>query len=525
MRRVAAKEYFNLMGGRDDKSDAIEMPPTKFQEIINMFVERDSLIKRGGYSKRNAAALAGGNAFQAIHEFEDNTQSSALIYAVNGNLFRDDLDGSAPTDITGGLSLAGGQDAQYQFITYDGEVIGTDQTNPLFFIESLTSNAASIPVGGEAMPTKCGALGLYYQYILAGDVTEAEDGVRYPYRVRWHNPPFITDWPHDRFVDLNRNQKIVGFRMHGEYMIIFQERMMWSVQLSSQATSTVLQTEFDFKPLHPQIGALSDKAIVSTEKGLFWLDRKGVYYLPAGRLQDPIYVGKPNETFWSQLNASRLGYVCGAELKEQNGVVFGVPYGSAQTTNNRGIFLNYEEWSRVGRQAHPAYTIFEGTDDQIFAFNVLARAQVSGRDRLIGGGYDGFAYTLQDTTQDDGEGIQAEIRTPFYAPQGRARESVWYQLALDIDLFGSKTVTVEYTLYNDQTPRTVTTSAGNEGALLGNTFILGQSKLSRDDLGRLMLDLDGRSRYIELRFTIGADQLNFALHGILLYYKPVNFYP
>lgn len=524
MRNLATADYFNLSGGRDDKSDSIEMPPTKFAEIINAFVERDSLVKRGGYAKQFTTALNGGDAFQGIHMFENNLQQRALVYAVGGKLFRDDLDGSAPTDITGGLTLQSGADYPYQFINYDGEVVGTDKTNPLFMIESLSSNAVSVPSGSASLPLAAGALSFYYHFIIAADITERYDGRRYPYRLRWNNPPFIPDWPDDQFVDLNRNQRIVAMRQHGEYMVIFQERSMWFMSLSSASTGTIMQTEFDFKPLSSQVGAVSDKAIVETEKGLYWLDRKGVHHMPFGQLTQPIYVGKPNEDFWSGLNPERLQHAAGVDMREQNGVLFTMPFSQGQTTNNYGLFLNYEEGSNYGRYRHPAYSLFTGTDSQPFAFNCLQKVLIDGRDRTIAGGYDGFAYLLQEGVLDDEEGVNATIVSPFYAPQGRTRESVWYQLALDIDLESTKTLTLTYTLYNDPTPSTKSISTTNQTAVLGS-FVLGQSQIGRDDLGRIIADLDGRSRYLEIRIDIDASQEVFALHGILLYFKPVNLHP
>ena len=521
-RSLRVQEIYRLTAGRDDKSDAIELPPNKFQELKNVITIRDSIHKRGGYAKEYTTALNSGADTQRIHQYEDNSQNLRNIYAIGGNLFRDAMDDNQPTDITGGLTLDATRDALYQFINYDGRVIGTDNVNPIFQIPSITDDAEYIDAGGGTdIPKKAGCLALWYGFIIAADVVEF-DNVRYPYRIRWHSPPEVDIWPQDRQVDLNRNQKIVSMRVHGEYLIIFQERTMW-IAMFNPELGGLIQSEFSFKMLDPKIGAVGDQCVVQTERGLFWVDRKGIYFMAAGSLT-PEYVGKPNETMWANLNLSRLKYGCGADLREKNAVVFTLPTGSGQVQNNVAIFLNYEEWARYGITRHPAFSLWEGSTAQGFNFNSMADVIISDRDRVIAGGYDGFVYLLDEGTEDNGQGIESQIKTAYLSPHGRGREKIWYQMAFDVDMKTTKTVSITYRIFNDPVPVTKSITAGNAAAVLG-AFTLGTSRLGNDDLGRLRGDLSGRSRYIEIDMTIGTDEATFALHGILVYYKLGSAYP
>jgi hypothetical protein len=207
-------------------------------------------------------------------------------------------------------------------------------------------------------------------------------------------------------------------------------------------------------------------------------------------------------------------------MPEKNGVLFAVPFGASQQNNNRGIFINYEEWTRAGRDTSPAHSVFTGVSAQLFQFNSLATGIFSGRDRLIGGAYDGFVSTLDETTTDYSEGISATLTTPFYSAGGRSVEKLWYELALDIDLELQKSVSVRVRLFNIPTTDTQNYTEGTTGAaVLGTSFILGNMALSQADFGRIKGRMRGKSRYVELAITAGTSVTSFALHGIILYFR------
>lgn len=516
MRRLPSVEYFNLYGGRDDTADAIELDSRKFQEIENFYVDRDSLRKRNGYDKRFTTALESGSPIQRIHQYVDNSDNRRLIYAINGKLFSDN--DSARTNITGTLALSSSKDALFTLLNYDGTLYGTDGVNPVFKSASIDAVAA-ILVGkeGSALPTVARVMGSFQEHLFLADIDDV-DTLRKPYRLVWNNPPDDTDWPFDRVNDLNRTQRITAMQQHGEYLLIFQDRSLWYASLNLNSAGG--GDQFNFRQLDPRVGCVGQQSVVTTEKGTFFLDRKGMYFIPAGQIGPPTYVGKSMEVLWSGLNFSRLHLAVAAEMPEKNGVLFAVPFGASQQNNNRGIFINYEEWTRAGRDTSPAHSVFTGVSAQLFQFNSLATGIFSGRDRLIGGAYDGFVSTLDETTTDYSEGISATLTTPFYSAGGRSVEKLWYELALDIDLELQKSVSVRVRLFNIPTTDTQNYTEGTTGAaVLGTSFILGNMALSQADFGRIKGRMRGKSRYVELAITAGTSVTSFALHGIILYFR------
>ena len=399
----------------------------------------------------------------------------------------------------------------------------------MFKIADHSSSAVAV-THGEI--TTARVIGKFYEHVILGDITEkdyvAEGGPqkRYPYRMAWNKPPDATDFASlDRHNDFERGDRIVAFRQHGEYLLIFFERSIWIGSFASQGG--MVQTEFNFRKLVDRVGCVSAQSIVSTDRGTFWLDNRGPYWLPSGPPSFPRFIGKPLETFWSKVQKARLPYSVGAELSEKDSIVWGVAFNDNQVVNNRAIVANYEEWSRIGREVHPAFSIWAGSTARGFEFNSLSRIfeGTNERERLVGGTYDGWFCTLDEGTSDfqlsdgsTGAGIEAGFKTPMYWAGDRTRDKIWYNFGFDVDLQTRKTVTVEVRLFNNPTADTTTYTVGTQSPGLGS-FIIGESKLASHDLGRIKGALHGRSRYIEMQVSVDANMTAFELHGIYIYFK------
>ena len=522
MRRLSTAEMFQLDGGMDDTGNPVEMADRFFVDISNMMPQQTSLVKRNGYSVRFATALESGAVIQRVHQYEDNSQTRLLIYAVNGELYKDD--DTTQTKLATSLSLATSQDALVSMVNYDGRFIGTDQTNRIFYWpdnrNASTGKLAQITARG--MPSAAGVLTPFKDHLFFGDITDV-DGSRYPYRLIHTQPGAIDRVQVDSNNDLNRNQQITGFLEHSESLLVFQSDSCYAGYHVGAPTGQ-LTTAFNYQLLSSRVGTPGPRNLCSTDRGTFLMNPKGIYWIPQGTPSPPIYVSERIEKFWGGINHGRLKYGCCAELPEKNGVVFAVPHGASQTNNNRLVFLYYGLEHEKFQYLTPAYGIWSNSASAL-AFNSLATILSSGRRRLVGAKYDGKAYTLDDGVSDVGEGIEWSCTTPMYAPGGRGREKIWYDLALAVDLATRKTITITITLYNDPTPYSDTISGGTANAAVLGSWTLGQHQLSSADLGRIAADLKGKSRYIQLKIAGGPDLTPITLHGILLFFKAVGVWP
>ena len=464
--------------------------------------------------KRFSTALNGGAVVQAVHQFEDNQQSRTLIYSVGGKIFKDT---GTQTDISTGVTVDTADDAQIHFQNYDAKLIGTDGQNSPFLYESLTDGAGIVMTERDSsVPATAKYVKAFREHIFFAYIRDQGDSVAYPYRIVHSDAGDPLRGYGVTNNDLNRNQAITGLIDFHDSLIVGQQYSMWYA--TQETFGSGQATPFVYRELSSRVGLVSQNAQVNTERGLFFADRKGIFFIQAGSPTSPLYISKGIETFWGELNQNRLDQIVACELPELNGVLFCVPHGSSQVRNNRGIFINYEQWSQdADGDAHPAFSIFKG-GNTAFAFRSLSTVIDSGRFRAIGGTYDGFVSTLDQGRQDWTAGIGGKIKTPFYDAGMRSREKLWYNVVLDIDLDTAKALTVIGRYYNDPYPTSSSLSAGTSSDPLGS-FILGQSALGTTDLGRIVGDLDGRSRYLSLEMLLPENTVGFELHGIILYYK------
>ena len=519
MRQPPAMRY-RLSDGMDDKADFISLSNGMFALLENLMVQRSSVEKRNGYTKHYTTALNGGTAVQRVFQHTDNSQTNTYIYMIGGKLYKDD--GTTQTDLTNGLSFATGQDVHSQFLTFDGQLYGTDQTGRVFNSRDLGTTSAALMRDAD-LPSKVGAIGSYKGYILFGNITDV-DGQPYPYRIKplVLGPADVRQSALTGIMDMKRGQTIQGFREHAQTLLIFQNKSITQAILSGGGG--FVTTAFNYDPLSDTIGSVGDPSIVTTDRGTFFIALGGLYHIPPGPPTPPRYIGKPIETFWSECNQSRLQYACGVDMPERNGVLFCVPWGSTQTNNNRGIFINTEEWHvdpEIPSETYPAFSIIKGNDDMPFAFNSLAKVTISGRERVLGGGYDGLVYLLDDGTQDVDQGIGWRFKTGADDAGNRSRNKIWDDVVLDVDVSTMTIVSGNAILSNGRVAPGLSGRGGSSGSTLDLNFILDSSAiLSADTLAEIIIPLRGESRYIQLDLSGSEDRNAFAMHGRRLRGKP-----
>uniref|UniRef100_A0A6M3IIU4 Uncharacterized protein n=1 Tax=viral metagenome TaxID=1070528 RepID=A0A6M3IIU4_9ZZZZ len=512
--------YGNFRGGIQDRN-VIRLPSTYLRDLVNFRVERGSLITRKGTARRNADVLESGAAIQGLHEYWDESQDNHLLVAVNGKIYRDDLDGDGPdNDITGSLSLETSQDARWAWVNYDGACYGTDGVTN-FYIASSSAAAVAMTTLGRDVPSQSKAMAVLAEQLWLANFTDMDGTVRSYGTI--HSDPLVDGTM--AFLgssgarnDFNRRWPVYKLQEHAvgntDVLMIYKKKAIWWAQFAPSQSAAV--TNFAYNRLPGNVGLSGPYGVVSTPEGLMHIDKPGIYWLPANDLTKPRYIGKPVETFWGSVEASRLYYVAAGEVPEQNGVIFCVPYGADQSDNNRAIYINYESWAEEGLEAddlHPAMSIYKGVSDGYYAFNCLCRIQdTDGRERLVGGGYDGYVYTIEEGTQDVDQNYICSATLPFIGDP--SMQWAWQDAIIDGDLNSEKVLSITQRNYDVDVPYEQIVTGGAKGFVLDES-VLDLDVLGGDALGSMRADLVGESRYMELEIKV-LSGVEFAIHSVVV---------
>jgi len=484
------------------------------------------MVTRGGTQKRHTTALESGAPIQAIQEFWSNTDSNSILVACNGKLFRDDIDGDGPdNNLTGSLTLSTSADARFTFVPYDGKMYGSDGVNVPFYLASPTTAAVPITDLNPDAPGRASAMEVFKEQLFLGNFTDFDKtnterpyGTIHSQPLRDNKLSFLAE--EGARNDFNRAYPIRRLIRHGDdVLLIMQRNGMYWAQFSVSAGLGSSRTNFTYDELDSRTGLIAEYGATVTPLGTFIVYKDGVYIIASGMPPArPKYAGKPIETFWSGLNRTRKRFICAGEDIENNGVLMCVAHG-ASATNDKAIFLNYESWSAEGLEIndeHPAYSIYEGNAVQPFAFNCLGTIEDSdGKDRLIGGGYDGFLYTLEEGTDDDGQGYEASFTLPYLGHH--SKQLSWHQMIIDADLEDVKNLTVTQRNYDRPIESSQVLQSGTAGTVL-DEFELDIDFLSSDALGPIRGDMYGESRWTEISVNISSG-LPLNVHGILVQYE------
>ena len=514
MARRSIGEFYHLNGGMDDKSDPLEIPPHMFRDLTNFTVQRNSLHKRQGYSKNYDSAVNGGEEVQRIIQHEKVSDQTLLdVIVAGGNIYS----GSSQTDVTGDINIVNNKDVKPSLASWDGQLVGTDGTNPPFLFTDPSSDTGVVLSTRNGAPSKAEIVIPYKEHMVFLNLTDPDTKVR-PYGICWSNPFDPSRYGADAHQDINRNQAIKAAVVHNSWLLVFQERSTHLMLLEASANTPDMPFRFD--QIDNNVGCPGKDLCVNTEKGTFFIGapNKGIYYIEPGQPRPPRYIGKPLETFFSEVNWSRIQYGWAEEIPEKNLVVFGVPHGSNQQNNNKIVVLNYDQWSLDADQdPHPAYSIWQGSMSKPLSFNAATRAVDSnGRYRIHVGDYSGFVHTLDNTDADDGESIQALLETPYYPFGSRGNEALFSGMAIDVKLEAEKLVTVTYRAHRSKTTASSSHTGGTTGAVFG-TATFGGSVFGGNVFGTIPAKLRGRGRFLDLRLRTQDNTSPFELHGVSFY--------
>ena len=206
---------------RQSPEDAVYMRDINISEF-------GSADTRYGYTTYNASVLTGPEAVVGLIQEKFSTGTHQFVITPT-KIYHDT--GTVRTDLTGALTLNGGNDARTRHAFIKDQIVGTNGVNATWVKDNggATGNATAL----SGVPwTKCQDLVAHKGLLVALNTTES--GTNYPTRIRWCDintrtfVPDITVWRSDsRYEVYDGGPAIVGGVDNWTKLLIFKEDGMY----------------------------------------------------------------------------------------------------------------------------------------------------------------------------------------------------------------------------------------------------------------------------------------------------------
>lgn len=505
--------------GLNDQEGIFSLHSSEFSVFDNGMIKGGAARRRFGYARRITAAITGASRVTGIGGFTDIDLTRTFVAVSNGKLY-EDVSGTWTERSTGTPF-----DATIPAIMtpVGRNIVITDQTNnPRIWngsgaVDTLNANITKASCVGEhrgylfvGSPTVTGTLAP------VGTSTRQLSSVLYS-----ADPSTPTSFPGGKS-DLNLGGEVLSILSTGsgddDLVLFFLDSAIWYARYApSVAGAGSAPFTFAFNPLDPGTGIVNSRAIcrVPGRRIFFWGRGEGPtgpYMIGEKPVTQPIYIGKRIETFISGIDSTQLDEIAVFQVPGQKCVLFNVPYGTSQATNNYAVYYNWDE---------DAFAIFKGSTAQTFAFASGASVlNTDGTTKCYAGDYAGVVYEVGTGLRDDGEAIETTIWTPWYGGGGVERK--WLSLVLNMLLAKYKTLEVRYRLYGKEEETSDTLRGGATGDPIG-TFAIGVSPIAGQSGGRLVGDIYGdSSEYIQFGIIDAQDNVDFVLYGLQAFYEKAS---
>lgn len=215
------------------------------------------------------------------------------------------------------------------------------------------------------------------------------------------------------------------------------------------------------------------------------------------------------------LNNSRARFFTSATDPNRGYVWIGITP-SGKTTNTRYLIMDYRFLSQ--NESYPRWSYW---DNRAFASIHLVR-DVS-RPRLMAGGYDGFVYTLDQTTRtDNGTAINMNVETPAMTYGDEWLLKNLMDAGVSLNALNNNPVTFTWTrdgIYQNS----ATVTQGSSGdvfdvGLFDTAVFGGQSFLPRF----YGIENGGDFRSVSYAFSDSADQSDLEIHSFMVKLQPAG---
>lgn len=453
--------------------------------------------KRFGYKSYVAAKIGGANPVQGLVMREFGT-SRQLVGCSNGLIKV--LSGSTWSDVTGTVTAATGDDAQYRFGHFtDGQagyLLATDGVNEPWAY-SGTGNAQVLSDLGPNAP------------LLATDIKEFRGHVFSLYE---HSLDFsaygVFNWADGNVIDSSRDSYGVALEQHSrDALLAFYERQVYRIMPNEREGPPFLSFAVEGSE-----GCISRSSVATKDGWTYYATRRGIRRIGfRGDGWRDEFIGREIEAYWDELNRDRRAEIVAVVRGEPwNEILFIVTHSSAATNHNSILCWNtqLEGWS-IWPQSQ--------TSGKLAFSHGCNFVDGDGIPRTIMGDYNGnivdaFGHTLADTGfTDDGANVETTFTTGFLA-MGYSGMKGLRQLALDVETIDTKDFNIVVEPMGRSPVSTHTLRAGAGGDVLNVSFILNQSVLSVSTVTQGQTPIASSGRYFSVE--IKEDEATSAPHVI-----------
>ncbi len=484
---VTARYYFSDRGLEEKKSELV-VEPRELQVARNVhYFEKGSLTKRAGYAKRFANDISGTPIITGLYELVKRNGDTEFITASTA-LWKGNQGDTDPVAIGGGLTFTVGSEGQnfMSFITFDNQAIGTNGIENPWAWDGV-GNAADL--GGS--PPIAPIIATYQNFVfLAGQAA-------FPFRLYFSNDGDETIWDATDFIPIgDLTEPITGLKVLFGNLYIFTRTGFHELRGFDRDTFVVNEVTLS-------TGCIAHKSIVKVDNNLvFWSDR-GVYSFDGINVH---YLGEPIETTTEDINYNRIGQVVAELYKAKNQVWFSVSTGS-NTNNNRVICMTYDPTASEGagiKKDNVAFANYTG-----MAFNAFGlERSITELDRLYAGNYAGRVFKQDIGDNDDGEGIDFQVKTPEIDMGEPDQFKRFRYLWIFLKQQGNYSLTVSYVtdFGVGGSSATVSLSVAGDSNLWG-TLIWGIDKWGGDSIVKSRVGLKAKGHFMSITFSnSNADQ-------------------
>ena len=494
--------YFKRLYGGMNIQDTPDVAMEKGQAeyVLNVYNTPEGGIARFfGRSKHNSSAIGAAAEITGIYELK---LSSPKFYCIAEDKFYVDSSGTWG-DKTGAVSITDSKNNLWSFSRFQDHLIAT----------SLSRDAAIEHDGGAGDADNVSNMpAVKFNATLANRLlafnTQAQPKLGY-----WSGLNDRTSWDTTNdFLNYKEseadNEEISGVKEHLNNIIVAKESSVFRVY------HTGTMPPFKYYCIGRKNGLVSGLTMLSIPAAgiypprLIWMGKDNFYQLIGDEISS---IGDDIKPFFSegapfQINASRLKYCIAGIIKEKNLYICSFSSGSS-TTHDSAFILDYKNmmWGLCN-----------------FKMNCFGIREISGRDFLYSGTYNGFVGKHDPSVYNDLSSAYNSYYWTWWVDFGdpQAEKKIRYIVA-----FMKNTgfdLEVEYQTNLGTTTGTFTSTA--EVDLLGVDFTLGSSTLGGADLVENILEVLQRFRRIKLRFNMTNADKYFRLYALGALWSPVKGY-
>lgn len=463
--------------------------------------------------KIGATSLA-TDAITGIYAFVDEANTQDVIVTAGTKLYKYLSTTADWSEITGGTAFTSG--AKPHFVTFNDAsvsnaaivIITTESRNkPQKWDGATRADLGGTPPSGRYCAvynerlfianTAAEPSAVYYSAL--GDPEDRDDQSG-----TW-------DQTNDVFlIDRHKHGEITGLATVNDVLLIFSKRAVHRLQgwgKGSFRLEEITTINGCVAPNSIIVGPFGDKR----REGVFFRDREG-YYWTDGDIGNVIRVSEKILTEISEnFSAGSVENEAAFIDKSRSLVGWGTTQGS-DTTNSIVYALDYIEGARPQQEMAGAYA--EGWFPSTIPLRAAGTILDSGKDKVLFSDHTGLVFYMNSGNDADGADIDG-YRTTAWLPMGAPQmEKLVRYIIVYGKAVGDWNMTLSWGInYQDDFTNQALVNLAGSSALLGTTFILGQSALGTTGLLFKKVTIDARGNAIRFRFQTTAKDEPFTILG------------